>query len=292
MKAISLSKSLQVKSGRFSPIKAAGFLEKGYRVMNKFVFLFCSLLLSPAFAITGGEPLSAEFAPYVVNIKVKWGVCSGTVVGPRTVLTAAHCVDRFGAPEVVAFITAGATRPCDIRNVVDKAYVPGSEAILPFNVHAPDIMLLKLNEPLCSTKEASLAKTSPQTDDVLWAAGQGMGNKVYGQAEKTSIRLIQTDTAPGFARPIDSITQEFLDVGSAFYLFGLPVAANSSICPGDSGGPVFLEDDGKMTVYGVNGAVITNDILGAPRCDYAYLQVLTPVAPYVDWIQSKIEEWK
>jgi hypothetical protein len=131
----------------------SGSKKKGHGVSNRIIFfIFIGLFLPSAFAVTGGEPLSAELAPYVVNIKVKWGTCSGTVVGPHTVLTAAHCVDRFGAPEVVAFITAGATKPCDIRNVVDQAFVPGSDTILPFHVHAPDLMLLKLDEPLCSTQ--------------------------------------------------------------------------------------------------------------------------------------------
>ena len=60
----------------------------------------------------------------------------------------------------------------------------------------------------------------------------------------------------------------------------------TSICKGDSGGPVYREEAGRVVLMGVNSAVLPHPEVGLDRCDNGFTQVIQPVAPHLKWIKS------
>lgn len=263
--------------------------------MNQFskTLVVLVALVSTRFAQTvyGGVPTSPAISKSIVNIKFFNGMCSGVVLKPNVILTAAHCEDRFGHPEVVAYIQSDSpTRQCDIKNVVHSEYEPSAEPILPLKVHAPDILLLKLEGELCSVVPAVLQDRSLQPGDRILQAGHGGGTKDFGQPYQVELEMIQSDLISDLVHPRDKIERDLLRESPKAYFFALPTKLKSSVCHGDSGGPSFIESEGTMKLFGVNGAVLPNEELGS-KCSKAYLHMISPVEPYLDWIQSRLNEW-
>lgn len=255
-----------------------------------FVFIF---LCQSTFAVIGGVPIDPTEAAWAstVNIKMQKGMCTGSVLAPNVILTAAHCRDLFGEVQLVAHIHAKATKPCAISMVEESVYIPQAQPILYSKVHAPDILLLKLATPLCGVQSAVLEKSPMLSDDVFYGAGHGRGNKKYGEIEKFELQVIENSKAESFIFPMDEWVVEFMQEGLNYYQFALPVKEQTSFCYGDSGGPVYREENGVMKISAVNGAVIQNTKIGANDCNLSYVQAIAPVAPYVDMIESQVNQW-
>lgn len=245
-----------------------------------------------AAAIVGGRAVEPTVADALVNIKLKNGMCSGTMIAPNVVLTAAHCRDLFGEPRFVAQIDDGPTQPCDISPVVAHAYAPGALPELPMRVHAPDLLLLRLEKPLCHAQPAAYAREDLVDGETALGAGHGRGNPRFGQATAFELRLIPAAEAAGAVRPLTDAYRELLEIGGRIHRYALAVRAGASFCFGDSGGPVYrIDEDGGALVFAVNSAVLPHEEHGTPGCERAYLQLMTPVAPHAAWIESQLREW-
>ena len=258
-----------------------------------FILLAMVLLFSPKTnAIYGGHEVNQEVLNHVVNIKLQRGMCSGSVVSPNTVLTAAHCMDMFGTPEfVVLYNPDRRPKKCDISNVIDTAFAPDAKEILPLNVHAPDLLLLKLEKPLCSGNVATFSFEPLEVGQEVLHTGYGAGSGILYETKEIALKIIESDNVNVLTTDRSSITRRLLDIGIDYYLFALPAVENTTACHGDSGGPVYLRNNDRLEIFAVNGAVLSNDDLGAEGCNQGYLHMISPVQPYLEWIQSTIESW-
>jgi secreted trypsin-like serine protease len=256
------------------------------------ISLFFTLLSAPTWAIVNGTVLDKDndVRNFIVNIKLKNGMCTGTVISPTVVLTAAHCADLMGTPELVAQITGEPTIKCNISTVIESSLAPSAQQDLPLKVHSPDILLLKLETPLCSVRIAPLSFNTPKVNDVLHAAGYGEGSFPFGKAHSFSFTVIDNKTISTHVTPQNHWDDDLLVLAPRTYLFGLPNTTGASVCGGDSGGPVYIIKDGASTLIGVSGAALPNINLGA-SCEKKYLQLFTPLSPYKEWIESKLKEW-
>lgn len=220
---------------------------------------------SPAGAVTGGEPDDGRH-PQVAFLMVELpdGItfCSGSLISPTVVLTAAHCTsfwDEVGAEEVrVSFddrVTAAGTFSTSTEWHTHPAY---SDAAWPFTT---DIGVVVLDEavgftPATLPEAGALDEIIPETGA---AANQKFVDVGYGQTGvevgngppvasfPLQRRLSFQTYHPGrndMVGVIHGIGPELL------MLKANPSSRHGSGCGGDSGGPIFL--DGGYTIVAIH----------------------------------------
>lgn len=220
----------------------------------------CAVLLSalgltaPARAIVGGQPETGPMARRMVQV----GICSGIVLAPDVVLTAAHCASghvRWRGQDG-AMLSAV---PAEIA--VHPDYRPDSGDIRQAPV---DLALLHWNGRLPESYEPSLLSAdAPERNEAVTISG--FGEAVPGQSE--SAGLLRSGAV--------KIVDLWLADGVALW-----VAADTPVgaCKGDSGGAVTR--NGKVV------AVITS-IMG--RCGQLTRALL--LGPQREWIDTTLAQW-
>jgi secreted trypsin-like serine protease len=215
--------------------------------------------------------------PGVVAIATSSGYCTGAVIAPKIVLTAAHCLEgvsntstirvRFDHPEHNLGVS---------RYYLAPGFNPAS--------HENDAAVLILKSP---SKAPAL-----QVDRVEPAAGTGARITGYGQHTYTSAFARVADYA-------DTTIQSFSSCQATWAKFGssLPssdICAESSpdsdatLTRGDSGGPLLVKSPaGNWRIAGINDlVVIPNDVYNG-----AIPQALGRVDTIRPWIETKIAQF-
>jgi len=237
-----------------------------------------AILASPAHAIVGGGSAApAGIARSVVTVVGSRGnFCTGALIAPDVVLTAGHCVTPGASYKIVDY----GDKPAKLLDVRAVAVHPSfSLPTLLGHRATADVALLQLTAK--GPSGASPAATGiPQIP--IEVGGRftvaGMGVSIRGDGRSGGVTraagLVATGK-PGTLqiRLVDATTQGARD--------GL------GACTGDSGAPVFEDQQGKAVIVGVvSWSTGPNNAAGCGG-----LTGVTPLTVYRDWILQTARAW-
>jgi Trypsin len=206
--------------------------------------------VSPSTSIVNGADCSTDNSPVVlINIKdasgAQAGACSGTVIAPRAILTAAHCLQPPAA-SVQVFLgsgpqqTASSFAPHPSWREASPSQFDVGVVLMPADIgRAP--------KPLLLSRDARAGET---------AVMSGWGK----------------DSGSGVAATLRAGTATIVAV-TALTIQTTSTTAASSVCQGDSGGPILVQDGDTWAIAGVISA---NSTLACSFGDNFYAAVRAP----------------
>jgi hypothetical protein len=241
-------------------------------------------------SVVGGQPASIADFPWLAFIKASDPLgsyaCTGTVVAPRLVLTAGHCVEDLelrASPQASDFrVLTGATdrreaTPTAVSQVVvypgfNTMTVQGDAGLLILStpVSAPAL-------PLASSSDSGLLEAGTP----ISIAGWGLTEHSHGGDPPNVLRWGSTVTQP--TRYCERRTQFLATFSPAtqFCTVDTPSLAVSA-CFGDSGGPAIAKRaDGSAVEVGITSQ-------GGENCARALPNVFTRVDGISAWVSSWI----
>jgi Trypsin len=263
--------------------------------------MFAGLVLAPGGAmaqsppsaeIIGGATAPAGSWDFAAFVEAKnrggYGTCTGSVISPNVVLTAAHCVldDKTGKQlDPSAFkvttgsldLSSGGAR--QLTAVKSVSVGPG------FNLRAlrPDEAILVLTTPTTApaipiATKADTALYTPGASVVLagWGLEKASSHDTPSELQTTNTQL-QSDSACAAS------------AGGAFIPFSpgwmLCTAGGGIACKGDSGGPI-IEPATPSPASLADWRLIGTTSWGDDTC--SYLSVAASELPLSDWITQQI----
>jgi S1-C subfamily serine protease len=192
---------------------------------------FTALLPAPSHAIVRGEVTRDPngLRQSVVRVESSRGeLCSGVLIGPDVVLTAAHCLTDRAAYWVVANDRAFRPRRLAAIGVaMHPAFVPGTT---PRTQPGVDLALLKLERPLGPDfQPLGLSGGGIGTGDIVTIAGYG----VVGEGQKGSARVLRQTSLVSLG-PLQVANRVLVAVDPE----RMAGRSGAGACRGDSGGPI------------------------------------------------------
>jgi len=267
------------------------------RFARNSIFSLClisSLLAgSVAGAVVGGQAVSVGDLIRRSIVEISGPGCSGVVIGDRMVLTASHCTAELSL--LVVILKSSLYRDCSHARVDDVFYPPDEKSISIDGQDwpTPDLAVIRLQTPLCGAKPAALSSEPLTAGRIVRTAGYSEGLWNGREADWTRVRILRSDTnllVHLFSNPKPNAERlrQMIQAEVPVFNFARPVKDDEAVCKGDSGGPVYTESGGQVSIYGVTSGILSDPKIGNRKCDGSLIQLVVPIQLERKWILSTI----
>jgi secreted trypsin-like serine protease len=229
--------------------------------------------------IVGGTEATPNSWPWTVSLQVRGHFCGGTLIDPRHVVTAAHCLTSAIASQIRVIaglherlnINTGRTQNLGVSRIfMHEQYNTITQA--------HDIAILRLSQPVQLNSYVSLiCLPGPDPQESMSVTVAGWGSTYKGSPLPNALRQVTvkvTNAQAQAAYPAYFNAQR--QIGA-----GVPQTGGKDSCQGDSGGPLMYNSNGQWYLSGVVS-------FGTDCALSNYPGVYTRTSAYLSWIRSKI----
>ncbi len=248
------------------------------------VLLLATLIVAPPgradatdirLQIYNGDPADIADLPSIVYIEVPDASCTGTVIDPSWVLTAAHCFSD-GTPLQGVTIGLGGDSLDGFTEVL------GAERLLVHPDYQPpgftaDVALIELSGTTLTPPQPLAAAAAPDPiNDIATIAGWGL---VTNDPEPVPTDVLRRADAPVLA---DEVCAGLYPVDYDPATFVCAGGQGQDVCAGDSGGPLLLPEGEQLVQY---GSVSFGEPCGPAS---STVGAYTSIASYRPWIDAQL----